>query len=179
MQVYTETLDPNENKDYSFDWTPYLASGENVASHVVTFIDAAGTTSAQNSVASPYSRVWLTGGTHGGRVIYTIRATTDQSRTLEEALAVDIVDTAIGPVEQTEVARISAEIAVAKATRAKVMAGEAIEDFWRDGRRVRRKVPSLKELNDLIMTLERELSEASLVAAGLNKRRPIGLAWRN
>lgn len=179
MQVYSETLDPSETKDYAFDWTPALATGEVVLSQVVTFVAAAGTTNPSNSLTTPMSRVWLSGGTHGSRAIYTIKATTDQGRTLEESFGVDIIDTAIGAATLTDVERITAEIVTAKATRAKVAAGEAIEDFWRDGRRIRRKVPAIKELNDLIMALERELDEATQIASGYNKRRPIGLAWRN
>ena len=179
MKVYSETLDPSETKDYAFDWTPKLAPDELVTSHVVTFIDAAGTTSPQDSVTSPFSKVWLAGGVHGGRVIYTIVATTNQGRTIDDAFAVDVVDNAIGPVELTEADRIRSEIAAAKVLRAKLVAGDVIEDFMRDGRRVRRKLPSLKEITDTIVTLERELAEAVALASGQKRRRPIALAWRN
>lgn len=179
MELYSETLDPSETKDFAFDWSPKLATSENVTGQVVTFIAVSGTTSPSNSVASNISRVWLTGGTAGQRAIWTIAATTNQGRTFEEAFGVDIVDTVTGPTPQTEVERITAEIAAAKAMRVKVMNGEAVEEVWREGRRVRKPLPKLSELNALITTLERELAEATAVAAGTSKRRPIGLAYRN
>ena len=179
MQTYTETKDPSETKDYTFDWSPKLASGEAITAQTVTFVDAAGTTSPSNTFASGISRVWLAGGTDGLKAIYTIRITTDGARTLEESFSVDIVDTVTGPTPQTEVERITAEIAEAKAMRTKVMKGEAVSEVWREGRRVVKPLPKLSDLNAMIVTLERELAEATAAAAGTSKRRPIGLAYRN
>lgn len=36
MELYSETLDPSETKDFAFDWSPKLATSENVTSQAVT-----------------------------------------------------------------------------------------------------------------------------------------------
>lgn len=179
MQVYSETLDPSETKDFSFDWSAQLSAGETVTAQVVTFIDAAGTTSPSNSVATPFSRIWLTGGTVGQRVIYTIRATTSGGKTLEEAFGIDIVDTVLGPVAESDIARLTREIAAVKAQRINLATGSAVIQVWRDGRRVEYKIGTVEELNALIRVLEGELSAAQ-AAAGVtvtSRRRGIGLQW--
>ena len=107
--VYPESKDPNELKDYVFDWTAKLADGETVSSQTVTLIDAAGTTNPSNSLASGISRVWLQGGTHGSRAVFTIQVTTSGGRTLEVALGVDIIDSTIGPSRVTQLEALLAE----------------------------------------------------------------------
>lgn len=97
MRPYRETKDPDETKDYSFDWSPSLVAAETIVGGPdVAFVDAAGTTNPSNSVAGGITRVWLAGGTNGGRAIFTVQVTTSGGRTLEEAFAVDIVDTVTG-----------------------------------------------------------------------------------
>lgn len=179
MEIYRETLDPSETKDYAWDWSSALADGETVASQVVAFINSAGTTNPLNSLASPISKVWLSGGTHGQRVIYSIVATTSAGRTLDAGLAVDVVDNAYVPADLTEAERISTEITSACTLRAKIVSGEAVIELWRDGRRVRKQLPTLAELNAHITRLERDLAQANAVAAGGSRRRAIGLAYRN
>ncbi len=179
MEIYRETLDPSETKDYAWDWSSALADGETVTSQVVTFINSAGTTNPLNSLSSPISKVWLSGGIHGQRVIYSIVATTSAGRTLDAGLAVDVVDNVTMPVEQTDAERIASELTAARALRAKIVSGEAIIELWRDSRRVRKQMPTLSELNNHIMRLERDLAQANAVAAGGSRRRAIGLAYRN
>lgn len=89
-----------------------------------------------------------------------------------------IVGSSYVPVAETEVERITREISEARTARAAQMRGETVQEIWRDGRRIVRKIPSLKELNDLIFALERELVDATNVAAGRPKRRAMSLAWR-
>lgn len=168
MQIFDQTLDPSETKDFTFDWSPRLGSGETVSSQVVSFVNAAGTTSPSNSVASPVSRVWLTGGNPGERVIFTIAATTSAGRTLEEAFGVDVVDTVLGPSAETEIERLTREIAECKAQRVKVATGNAVVEVWRDGRKLRKHISTLAELNDLILVLEGELSAAQTAAGIVN-----------
>lgn len=179
MEIYRETLDPSETKDYAWDWSSALADGETVTSQTVTFINAAGTTNPSNSLASPISKVWLSGGTPGQRVIYSIIAVTSAGRTLDAGLAVDVVDNAAVSASATDSERITEELTAARALRAKIVSGEAILELWRDGRRVRKQMPTLSELNDHIMRLERDLAQANAVAAGGSRRRAIGLAYRN
>lgn len=179
MELYAETLDPSETKDYSWDWSPKLAEGETVTSQVVTFVASAGTSNPSNNLASPISRVWLSGGTHGQRAIFSIVATTSAGRTLDTALAVDVVDNALTPAEPSDVERITAELAAARALRSKIVSGDAITELWRDGRRVRKQVPSLEEITNHIVRLERDLSQANSVADGGTRRRAISLAYGN
>lgn len=179
MQIYPETKDPSETKDYSFDFRPRLASGETIVSHIITFIDAAGTTSPSNSEASGVVSVWLSGGTHLARAIYLIRVTTNGGRVLEESFAVDVVDTVLGGAAETDVDRLTREILELKAQRQNIALGNVVIDVWRDGRRVRKHVSTLAELNTMIAVLERELGEATATSNGHSRRRPISLAWRN
>lgn len=181
MQVFEETLDPSETKDFAFDWSPQLGDGETVSSQTVTMIDAAGTTNPSNSLASPVSRVWLAGGTVGLRAIFTIRAVTSGGRTLEAALAVDIVDSVLGVTAETEIDRLIREISELKAQRINVASGNAVIDVWREGRRIRKRVSTIDELNSLIRVLEGELVSAQ-VAAGVattSRRRAITIGYRN
>lgn len=181
MNVYSETLDPSEVKDFTQDWSNQLGATETLSgSPTVVFVNAAGTTSpVAASSTGAVSRVWLTGGTHGQQCTFLVRVSTSEARTLEQAFAVNVVDNSLGETAQTEVERITAELVSVKAMRSKVAAGEAIEELWRDGRRVRKVLPSLSELTAHIAVLERELAEALAAEAGSNKRRPIRLAWRN
>ena len=179
MQIYPETKDPSETKDYSFDFTPRLASGETIVARTITFIDAAGTTSPSDSQASGIVSVWLSGGTHLSRAIYLIRVTTNGGRILEESFAVDIVDTVLGATAETDVERLTREIAELKTQRQNVALGNAVIDVWRDGRRVRKHISTMAELNTMIAVLERELAEATAIAGGHSRRRPISLAWSN
>ena len=170
MQVYEQTLDPNEVRDFEHDWTALLNDGEAIASIAdVTFIAEAGT--SQPSAASftdTGTRVWLTGGTAGEQAIYTLRITTDSTpaRTLELAFGVNIVETTYEAPAETDVERLTREIAEAKAQRALVAQGKAVIDAWRDGRRIRRMVPTLADLEAHIRQLEGELFAAQ-IAAGM------------
>jgi hypothetical protein len=76
---------------------------------------------------------------------------------------------------ETEVERITRELSEARAARAALMNGETVQEMWRDGRRIIKKLPSLSEINATILTLERELADATSVAAGRPKRRAIGV----
>jgi hypothetical protein len=180
MQVYTETLDPSETKDWAYDWSDFLGSGETITAVTASLVQAGG--ASQSSAASNsdlVTRVWLTGGTHGQRVIFTVAITTNGGRTLEESFGVDVIDTSIGPAAETDVERITRELAAARALRITIASGNAVTELWRDGRRITKKMPSLRELTEHIRVLESELVSASATAAGTARRRPISLAWRN
>lgn len=187
MPISLGSLDPNEVTDFSYNWSGQLAEGEALASIAdVSFVEAAGTNQPNAaSVASNLTRVWLTGGTAGSRAIFTVRVTTDSSppRTLEEAFSVDIVETTYEAPVETEVQRLTREIAEAKAQRALVAQGKGVIDAWRDGRRIRRMMPTLADLERHIRQLESELYAAQ-VAAGetpTSRRRAsaIELGWSN
>jgi hypothetical protein len=183
MFTYTETLDPNEVRSFAQAWGDELSDGEAInANPTVTFVEAAGTTQpTAASFASQTTLVWLTGGTPGATALFTVRVTTSQQRTLERAYAVRIVETTFVPPAETEVERLTREIAEAKAQRALVATGQAVIDVWRDGRRIRKMIPTLAELEAHIRQLEGELYTAQL-AAGIDarpRRSAIDLAWGN
>lgn len=81
--------------------------------------------------------------------------------------------------QETDVDRLTREITEAKAQRALVAQGKAVIDAWRDGRRIRRHIPTMNELNDHIRQLEGELYQAQ-VDAGQNatpRRTAIGTGY--
>lgn len=179
MRLFDETLDPSETKDYTFDWSSALAAGEAITSHAVAIINAAGATNPSNSLAGTVSRVWLTGGVSGSRVVFTITVSTSQGRTLEEAFGVNVLDSTIFSDPAPSAEDILTRLAEAKEQRHLVAMGKAVVEVWRNGRRVQVKVTDLKQLNDYIQVLEREYAEQLAVDAGKNRRRPISLAWMN
>lgn len=95
------------------------------------------------------------------------------------AVAKHVVGSTDMPTPDGDIERLTAEITEAKAQRRLVALGKAAVDVWRDGRRVRTPVQTLGELNGYIQVLEKELEEALAISAGLPRRRPISLAWRN
>lgn len=179
MELFPETLDPSESKEYTFDWTPKLGDGETIVSHVVTFIDTAGTSAPSNGVVSPFSKVRLAGGTHGGRVTFSIVATTSAGNVLDVALAVDVIDNAVGQPVESDVQRLTRLLAEAEAQRHNVALGTAVIDIWRDGRRIRKHITNLAELNSYMNQLRRELASATAVEGGSARRRAIGVRWSN
>lgn len=74
---------------------------------------------------------------------------------------------------------ISAELTSFRTARAALVAGERVEDVWRDGRRMRLTTMSLTEIDRAIAGLEREYEQAIAVEGGRPRRRPMNLAWRN
>ena len=181
MQIYEQALDPNETRDFTQDWTGQLAAGDEITAIAdITFVDAAGTTQpTAASFTATGTRVWLTGGTAGSRAIFTVRVTTQDGRTLEEAYAVNIADSTSQSASETDIERLTREIAEAKAQRALVAQGKAVIEAWRDGRRIRRAMPTLEGLEAYIRQLRGELLEAQ-VAAGVEvtpRRSAIGTGY--
>jgi hypothetical protein len=171
LQIYGESKDPNELKDYEFDWSAQLADGETVVSQVVSFVDAAGTTNPTNSVSSPYSRVWLAGGTSGQLAVFTILATTSGGRSIEAALGVNILDSVTVP---TDIQGLQEDLVAVNAAIRRFMAGEVIKDVSRDGRRIVRDNPTYRNLLDHRDLLKREIQELQNVEEGLPRRSAIG-----
>lgn len=180
MEIYRETLDPSETKDYAWDWSDALSAGESVTSQVVTFIDAAGTASSGNSVVSNLSRVWLSGGTHGGRVVYTIVVKTNQGRDLDVALAVDVVDNAIGPEPQTALERLQAHREKLLDAKDEAVGGTVVE-VWngRYGNKMKYQAMSYEQICTSLERVEREIAGEQAILAGRGRRAPVSLIWNN
>jgi hypothetical protein len=180
LEVYPETLDPSELKDFTSDWVLQLGEGETLSgSPAVAFVDAAGTSNPTNSLAGTVSRVWLTGGTHGGRAIFTVAVTTSGGRTLERAFAVDVIDNAIGPAAETDVEQATRLLAEARAAQHALRMGERVVDVWKNGGRVRYAETNAAELDSYVKQLERDLTALTATEAGQPRRRPINLMYRN
>lgn len=180
MQVFEETLDPSETKDFAFTWAPQLGDGETVSTQVVTFIDAAGTTSPSDSLATPVSRVWLTGGTVGQSAIFTIRATTSGGRTLEEAFTVKIVDSVLGVEPATTLERLQAHREKLLDAKDEAIGGSVVE-VWngRYGNKMKYTAMTYDQIVDALLRVDREIAGEERLAAGGGKRGAVGLVWQH
>lgn len=179
MQIYQETKDPSELKDYSFDWAPRLGAGDAVVSHVVSLIDAAGASVPSESVAGNVSRVWFSGGNHGERIVFTVRATTSAGNVLEESFGVDVVDSTWSPPAETGIERLTRYLSEAEAALHQLATGTQIVDLWHDGRRRRYAQQDVVSLQSYVDWLNRQLEAAIATENGRPRRRAIGIAWRN
>ena len=180
MELYSETLDPGETKDFAWDWSPKLAAGETVSTQTVAWIDRAGTTSPSDSVASNISRVWLAGGTPGGRAIWTITAQTNQGRTFEVALAVDVVVNAYAEPGGTELDRLAALKEALQDAALTAVTGSVVE-VWngRYGNKMRYQPMKYEEIQSALVGVDRLIADATETAAGRPRRRAISLAYGN
>lgn len=82
------THDPAESLDYTIDWSEVLAVGESVS--VATWSVATGLTKGAESIVSPYSTVWLSGGTAGTRYLVDCQITTSASRIFNRSFEVRV-----------------------------------------------------------------------------------------
>lgn len=179
MNLYDDKpKDPSEVDVFAFDWSPRLGVGETVASiFSAVLVNAAGATMVGSSNDDTTTRVTLSGGTAGERIVWTVLVLTSAARKIEEAFGVDVIDTVLGPPVETDITRLTREIAEAKAQRRVVALGNAVIDVWRDGRRVRKYIATLADLEAYIRTLEGELAQFQ-VAAGIeptSRRSAIGI----
>lgn len=178
MQTFDETLDPNEAKDFYYNAAPAMPSGEAIgAMPVVAFVAANGVSCPVVSYSGKTVRMRLTGGIPGATSTFTLTITGDASppTVLEVGLAVNVVDSIIGPVAETPTEALTRYIAEARARRHDVIMGEAVISIWKGGKRMEVKVASLEQLNAYITAMERELHALTATAAGKPRRRAIGV----
>lgn len=166
MKTFTDPKDPSETVDYEIDWAPRLSSGESVASQVVAFIDAAGTTNPTNSLASNVSRIWLAGGTHGSRCVFTVTVTTDGGRTLEDAFGVSIVDVVLGETAPTELETWKARLSEAELALHELSIGDKPVEIWRDGRRLTYPKSSIRELSAYVDWVKNKVANLEYASTG-------------
>jgi len=181
LLTFADSLDPQEIKDFTHDWTASLAAGEAIVggSVAILFVDAAGTSQPNAiSTASNKTRVWLTGGTPGARCIFTLRASTNSvpARTIEESFAVLITETTT---EVSLVGQIKADIAMLETAMMDMAAGRSIKEVFRNGRRLVYSTMSAADLRGMLDQKMRQLARAEAIAAGGSIRRSIPLAWPN
>jgi hypothetical protein len=83
------TKDPQAVLDYEFDWAAWLASGETIASFVVTVAGVALDSSAASTTAVT---AWISGGTLGELASVACRITTTAGRIDERSLNLVVED---------------------------------------------------------------------------------------
>lgn len=74
---------------------------------------------------------------------------------------------------------VQSDIDALVAARTKLVAGERIDEVWRDGRRLTFGKVTLEQLRAQLAELERELAGAQAVESGRPRRRPINLVYGN
>lgn len=181
MEAYSYPKDIRETDSFPFDWSDRLGSGETISAMSVTMVQAAGLTTVTTSFTTTVTRVFFSAGTAGLTAVWLVTVTTNGSRTLDQDFSVEVVDKAIVEAAETDIARLTRQIAEAKAQRQNIALGEAVVEVMRDGRRVVRKLATMAELENYIRVLESELAAAQ-VDAGVTptrQRRAISIGYRN
>jgi hypothetical protein len=164
-----------------------LGDGETLEGNpVVVFVDAAGTSNPTNSNSGTISRVWLSGGTHGGRAVFTVAVTTSGGRTLERAFGVDVVDNAIGVDTAEDDYLATLALPALREMRASIwtalsasIAGSRVKEVWRDGRRIVRDNMGVKELREMLAMIDRTIAEVEddMGMSRASRRRAIAIQW--
>lgn len=98
------TKDPDELLDFGYDWAPDLNDGETLVSHVLTVLEAAGTTVEAEAItaneagtAAKAVTAWISGGTDGQSARFELRVTTSEDRIFEDTIILPIASV-IAPV---------------------------------------------------------------------------------
>lgn len=84
----TFVKDPNDVLDYLWDWSDWLATGETIATSQM--IPTAGITVDSAPSTDTTATAWLSGGTAGVNAQVTNRITTNQGRTRDETILLQI-----------------------------------------------------------------------------------------
>jgi hypothetical protein len=82
--------DPNEELDYGFDWSSWLASGESIATYSLSA--EAGITLGTNSVNAGIITYWLSGGTEGETYKITCQVETNEGRIGERTMRIRVLE---------------------------------------------------------------------------------------
>lgn len=90
--------DPNEVKDYVFDWNgstpgPGIPSGDSVSTYTLT-AETGITIDSDSEYEADAIQLFVSGGTAGNDYTITCRVVTAQGRTLEASILVKVRDTA-------------------------------------------------------------------------------------
>lgn len=83
----TFTLDPDAVLDFTFDWTAWLADGETIDTHAIEPTD--GITVDSSNIDGGLVVAWVSGAT-GTRQKLTCRITTDQGRTDDRTITLNV-----------------------------------------------------------------------------------------
>ncbi len=180
MYTFEETKDPSELKKFNVDWRDELATGETVASQVVSFVEAAGTTNPTESHDDNFSYIWLANGTHGQQAVFTVRIVKNTGETVERAFAVNIVDTVIGAEPATELDRLKALRTALQDAQLEAVGGRVTE-VWngRYGNKMKTITMTYDQIKAALQDVEREIAAQERVAAGGGRRASVAVVWAN
>lgn len=177
--TWLEPKDPSEFADYSYTFANGVPAGKTVVSRLITFIENGGAVLVQSDF-TPQGIITfrLSGGNHLENAVLDLSVTLSDGQILNAVVKVPIIDNA-STVTKTDVERIREEIAAVRAARAAFLSGGAVKQAWsgRYGNRMTYDNPTLKDYNDMIAMLERELGGALSAESGGRRRRPIRLLW--
>jgi hypothetical protein len=159
------------------DFTPRLPVGGTLAATAPTVtIYGSGTLGAVfNSFDGNVVNVLLSGGVQGSSQLFRVTAFDSDGHALQALEQVDVLENAI----ETAAQEIQRRLTEARAQRHEAAMGNLVTEVWRNGRKVSKKVPSIKELDAYILRLECDLSGQTAIDGGRSRRRPIGLVWAN
>lgn len=76
--------DPDDELDYKFDWSNWLATGETISSYTIT--TETGLTKDSDSESSGVVTVWLSGGTAGNDYDVACKITSSAGRVKERTM---------------------------------------------------------------------------------------------
>jgi hypothetical protein len=177
LHVFEETKDPSELKKFTIEWAAELSGSETIASQVVTFVEAAGTTSPTESHDSTNSYVWLDGGTHRGQAVFTVKMVKSTGESIERAFAVNIVDTVIGT-ETSEIDRLKALRIVLQDAQLNAVGG-GVQEVWngRYGNKMKYVTMTYDQIKTALEDVNRMISAEERVAAGGIRRGHTALVW--
>lgn len=82
--------DPDATLDYTFDWTRWLSTGEAIVTHQI--IAPSGVNVGATVADAEMVTAWISGGTNGNNYIVTCRVTTDQGRTDDRSIILQVLD---------------------------------------------------------------------------------------
>jgi hypothetical protein len=178
-ETYLRPKDPASVEDYTYTFAGSLADGITLASHVINVISAGGASVvASSQTSSGLVTFRVSGGTHLDYLVIDIVGTLSDGQVLPGAVRIPIIDGQTAATI-TEVQSITAELAAVRAARAAFLSGGAVKQAWsgRYGNRMTYETPTLKDYNDMIVMLQRDLERATNLEAGLSSRGRIGFRW--
>jgi hypothetical protein len=83
--------DPQAVLDWAFDWSRWLAAGEEITGTPVVTVQSGLTKDSQSNTTTKVT-VWLSGGTLGTTYSVACRITTNQGRTDERTIGIRVTD---------------------------------------------------------------------------------------
>lgn len=87
---YLAVKDPQEEKDYTIDWSDDLASGETISTS--DWVVGTGLTEEDDENNTTTTTAWVSGGTAGTEYLCVNTVTTSGGRTLERTVIIPVTN---------------------------------------------------------------------------------------